>query len=341
MTEKERLLTILKKGHADRPACICPGGMMNMVTSDIMEACGIRLPDAHKDAGQMAALAKTVYETGCFENVGVPFCMTVEAEGMGAPCDLGSSTIEPRVTGYVIRSVSEYTNLTPLDLTRGRCRTVLEALSILKSTCPTLPVIGNLTGPISTASSLIEPMVFYRELRKKKEEAHAFLDFVTGELLRYGLAQIRAGADCIAISDPSGTGEILGPRYFEEFAVPCLNRLTDAFREANAGTIVHICGHMDPVYEEAAKIRSHALSFDAVVSMRQAREQLPCHVIMGNISTYSLEFSDTEKIRELTKHCLKNGVDIVAPACGLGMKTPLKNEQAILNYMKEVYHADN
>ena len=75
--------------------------------------------------------------------------------------------------------------------------------------------------------------------------------------------------------------------------------------------------------------------------MRQAREQLPCHVIMGNISTYSLEFSDTEKIRELTKHCLKNGVDIVAPACGLGMKTPLKNEQAILNYMKEVYHADN
>ena len=80
MTEKERLLRILEQEKTDRPACICPGGMMNMVTSALMDACGVSLPQAHCDARQMAVLAKAVYDFGCFENVGVPFCMTVEAE---------------------------------------------------------------------------------------------------------------------------------------------------------------------------------------------------------------------------------------------------------------------
>lgn len=341
MTEKERLLAILNKRNGDRPACICPGGMMNMVTAGLMEAASAWLPQAHTNARMMASLAKAAHENGCFENVGVPFCMTVEAEGMGSKTDLGDSVTEPRITEYAIRSVSEADRLRDLDLQSGRVKTVLDALAILRSECPDVPVIGNLTGPVSTATSLMEPMVFYRELRKKSREAHDFLDFVTGQLLRFGLAQIEAGADCIAISDPGGTGEILGPKYFSEFAVPCLNRLADAFRERGVGTIVHICGQMSPVYREVSGIRSDALSFDSVVSMRSAREHLPGRVLMGNVSTYALEFGDPEKIADLTKSCLENGADILAPACGLGMKTPLANEQAILSCLKEVYHGNH
>lgn len=39
-----------------------------------------------------------------------------------------------------------------------------------------------ISGPISTAAFLLEPMDFYRELRKKKEDAHAFPDFVPDQL---------------------------------------------------------------------------------------------------------------------------------------------------------------
>ncbi|MBQ8598551.1 MAG: methylcobamide--CoM methyltransferase, partial [Oscillospiraceae bacterium] len=313
MTEKERLLRILKKEESDRPACICPGGMMNMVTAELMRECAVYLPQAHTDAKSMAKLAKAVYEQGCFENVGVPFCMTVEAEAMGAPVDLGSNVIEPRVKGYVIRSVSQWEQLRPLDIHSGRVKVTLDAISLLKKSCPSAPVIGNLTGPISTAASLLEPMDFYRELRKKKEDAHAFLNFVTDQLLRFGLAQIKAGADVIAISDPSGTGEILGPKYFEEFAVGCLNRLVTAFREKGVGTIVHICGQMSSVYEQVRQINSHALSFDAIVSMKEARERLSGRVLMGNVSTYTLEFGQPDKIQALAKSCLSSGVDLLAP----------------------------
>lgn len=330
MTPKERLKMILEGQQADRPACICPGGMMNMVTSELMDRVKVYMPEAHKDARQMARLSKAVYDERCFENYGVPFCMTVEAEEMGARVDMGSDVYEPHVVEYAINSVSEYQKLRPVDVNQGRAKVVLDAIRILREETEDVPIVGNLTGPISTASSLMEPVVFYKELRKKNQEAHAYMEFITEQLIAFGRAQVEAGADLIAVSDPSGTGEILGPKYFKEFAVTYINRLLDALQEEKMGTIVHICGQMSPVYEEVNEVRSSALSFDSIVPMKEAREHLKNRVLMGNVSTYALEFGDPRKVRTLTENCVKNGSDIISPACGLGMKSPLRNVQAIL-----------
>ena len=55
-----------------------------MVTVGLQDEIEVFFPEAHYDAEKMAALAKAVYDKGFFENYGVPFCMTVEAEAMGA-----------------------------------------------------------------------------------------------------------------------------------------------------------------------------------------------------------------------------------------------------------------
>ncbi len=335
LTPKERLSRIVAGEKADRPACICPGGMMNMVTTDLMEAVRTYLPEAHTDARKMADLAKAVFEEGCFENCGVPFCMTVEAEEMGARVDLGSKIHEPHVIGYIMSTVSDYKRLKPINLHKGRVKVALEAIRILKKETTDVPIVGNLTGPISVASSLMEPVVFYKELRKKREEAHAFLSFVTDQLISFGRAQVAAGADVIAISDPSGTGEILGPKYFEEFAVTYINRLLEGLPKEKMGTIVHICGQMQPVYREVDKIRSNALSFDSIVSMKEAKKRLPGRVLMGNVSTYALEFGTPERVGILTKSCIEAGSDILSPACGLGMRSPLANVKAILAALEQ------
>lgn len=335
LTPRERLENAMNQREVDRLPCICPGGMMNMVTSQLMDEIGVYLPDAHTDARKMADLSKAVYEKGCFENYGVPFCMTVEAEEMGAEVELGSAIYEPHVSKYAINSVADYPSLTPIDVTKGRAKVVLDAIRLLKAETEGVPIIGNLTGPVSTASSVMEPVVFYKELRKKNQEAHAYMSFITEQLITFGKAQIAAGADVIAISDPSGTGEILGPKYFKEFAVTYLNRLLDGLKEVQIGTIVHICGQMSSVYEEVNEVRSNVLSFDSVVPMREAREHLKDRVLMGNVSTYTLEFGERERVKLLTRGCVANGSNIVAPACGLGMKSPLSNVQAILECLKE------
>ncbi len=335
LTPKERLKLTFEGKKTDRPPCICPGGMMNMVTADLMDQIHVYLPEAHTDARKMADLAKAVYETGCFENCGVPFCMTVEAEEMGAKVDMGSNIYEPHVIEYVIDTVSDYRKLLPVDVTRGRAKVVTDAIRILKEEINGVPIVGNLTGPVSTASSVMEPVNFYKELRKKNQEAHAYMEFVTDQLIAFGRAQIEAGADVIAISDPSGTGEILGPKYFKEFAVTYINRLLDGLQKEKLGTIVHICGQMSPVYKEINEVKSDALSFDSIVPMKEARKHLENRVLMGNVSTYALEFGDPARVKMLTRSCIKNGSDIISPACGLGMKSPIENIQAILECLNE------
>lgn len=335
MTPKERLERIIRKETVDRPACICPGGMMNMVTAELMDQVQTYLPEAHSDPRKMADLAKAVYEYGCFENAGVPFCMTVEAEAMGAPVKMGSNVVEPHISDYVMNSVCETEKLTPADLTAGRSAVTLEAIRILKQELDGVPIVGNLTGPISTATSLVEPTVFYKEMRKKNADVHAYMNLITDHLIAFGLSQIQAGADVIAISDPSGTGELLGPKYFEEFTVQYLNKLIAPLKQAGATVIVHICGQMRGVYPQTAKITSDVLSFDSMVPMSEARRELPDRTLMGNVSTYTLEFGEPDKVRTLTAKCVENGSDIISPACGLGMKSPLLNIQAMLECLKE------
>ena len=329
MNEKERLNAALHGRAVDRQPVICPGGMMNMITTDLMDACGVTWPQAHLDPQMMADLAYANFENGCFENVGVPFCMTIESEAMGAEVTMGTKVYEPHVTGYAINSVSEWRTVPEMDVNSGRAKVVLDAIRILKAKNMNVPIVGNLTGPISTASSVMEPTIFYKELRKKREEAHAYMQFVTEGIIRFAKAQVEAGADVIAISDPSGTGEILGPKLFEEYTVKYLNQIIEAVEKECMGTIVHICGQMHNVYEQANHIQSNALSFDSCVAMREAKAALKDRVLMGNVSTWALEFATEDKVKALALNCWKNGSSILSPACGLGTKSPIANIQAI------------
>jgi [methyl-Co(III) methanol-specific corrinoid protein]:coenzyme M methyltransferase len=334
-TEKERLKRAMRLETVDRPPCVCPGGMMNLVTRDIMAAAGVFTPEAHTDPALMAKLAAAANAADCFENYGLPFCMTVEVEGMGAEVNLGTVVYEPHVTGYPIETVDHWRRVKPLERD-GRVKTVIDAVEILSEKKGDIPIIGNLTGPMSVASSLVEPMVFYKELRKKQEEAHAFVDFITDQLLWFGIEQLKSGADIISISDPSGTGEILGPKYFAEYAAPALNKIISGIRDRfpDAGVIVHICGEMSGVFDELAEVSCDTVSFDALVNLKEAKEKLPGKAIMGNVSTYALEFADPEKIEDLTGFCIRQGSDIIAPACGMGNASPLANVRAILRRVK-------
>ena len=331
-TEKQRLENAFSGLKNDRPPCICPGGMMNMAVRELMEFSGAFFPDAHTDPDVMANLAKSAYDAKCFENFGVPFCMTIEAEEMGAKVDLGNMMYEPHVKEYAINSADEWEKLTDLNLDSGRCRVVLDAIKILKKDNGNVPVIGNIPGPVSVASSVIEPADCYKGFSRKNDNSHKMMLFVTNQLIKFAKAQIAAGADVITISDPSGTGEILAPRLFDEFTIQYVNLLIEELKADYPDTpvIVHICGRMHKVYGLIQKLKCDAFSFDSFVNLKDARRHLPNHVIMGNVSTYTIEYGHPDKVYDITAAAIRNGTNIVAPACGLGNGSPLGNLQAML-----------
>lgn len=339
MTERERLLRAIRGEETDRPPCICPGGMMNMIVEELTKDREITWPDAHIDSEKMAKLAKLSHDSGSFENYGVPYCMTVEAEAMGAMVNLGTYNTEPRVTEYCIAKSEDWPTLKKINLNEGRAKIVIEAIKYLSENRSSenrnsneglaeniAPIIGNLVGPISLASSLVDPMVFYKEMRKAPDSVHEILEYVTNESIKFGIAQLRAGADVITIADPSGTGEILGARQFKLFALPYLNKIAKALNsERPNSVIVHICGRLKSVYEPLNDLECDVLSFDAITSVNQVKEFVNNKVIMGNVSTYTLEYGTKEQVENIARKCVNQGVNILSPACGLGMGTSLEN----------------
>jgi len=335
LTPKERLYKALRRQEVDRTPCICPGGMMNMIVEDIMDKSGCKWPESHSDSVLMAELSAGMYKFGGFENYGVPFCMTVEAEAMGAPVNMGSKINEPRIAEYPINSVTEWRSLKNIEL-GGRVNVVLKAIKLLKEKNDGVPIVGNLTGPISLASSLVEPTTFYKEIIKKREPSHQFMEYVTENLIAFGKAQIEAGADVIAISDPSATGEILGPKLFNEYGVRYINKIAKELRPlCKTGLIIHICGRLKSIYNELNELESDAISFDSITSVKEVVGTVHNKSIMGNVSTLALEENTSEQIEETSRFCIKSGVNILSPACGIGPRTPLINIQAMVKACKE------
>lgn len=336
ISPKERLIRVLHNEEVDRPPVVCPGGMMNAAVVDVMNKTGHTLPKAHHDAILMSELSSDIHQYKGFENFGIPFCMTVEAEVLGSEINFGTLSCEPKIQKELFASSSEveYKDIGTM-LKSGRVETIVQAGYRLSKEFPDVPVIGNLTGPISTAASIVDPMLFLKELRKDRENAHRVIDYVTDFLIEYAKLMLDNGATVISVGDPTATGEILGPKMFEEYAVRYLNKLVDGIHSLKAPVIVHICGNMNMVKHMIPQIRSDAISTDALVNLKLLKEEFPFLTTMGNLSTFLLEFGTPDKVASQTERLIQDEIDIISPACGLSTFSSLENIRALTDTVKE------
>lgn len=333
----ERIQRVLKGEPVDRAPVICPGGMMNSAIVDVMNNHGHILPEGHSNKEIMAALAQDVQQDTGFENFGIPFCMTVEAEALGSEIDFGTLQCEPKIAKEIFPSVTQVEYKAREAVVKSqRAGTIFEAISKVAKANPDVPVIGSITGPLSTAASVVDPMRFLKELRKAREDSHRFVDYVTDQLIDYAGYMADNGASVISIADPTATGEILGPKMFGDYAVPYLNKLTDAVQALGIPVIVHICGRMQAVTGHIAQLHANAISVDALVSLKKLKAEYPHITTMGNLSTYLLEFGEAAGVQKATEQLLKDKINILAPACGLSTSTPLKNIQSFTGTAKEL-----
>ena len=115
-----------------------------------------------------------------------------------------------------------------------------------------------------------------------------------------------------------------------------INQLLDGLADLHVETIVHICGHMKNVYKEVNEVHSNALSFDSAVPMMDARKNLADRVLMGNVSTYTLEFgSDRTQLARLAGELYENVARILCHRrVDSGMRSPL---QAIYRHCFQVW----
>jgi MtaA/CmuA family methyltransferase len=329
LNEKKRLLKVLAGEAVDRSPVICPGGMMSACVSEILQDL---VGNHNLNSDAMVLAAKRIYDYAGFENFGVPFAMIAEAEPLGIKIDNGNKTIEERVIEYNNSAIEEIMTKYPIgSKSEGRMGIVVEAVKKLKN--DEVPVIGNITGHISTATSVVDPLIVFKMLIKEPDRINTFLRYINDFLIQYAVELIHAGADVITISDPSATGEILGGRNFEKFAVPFYKQIIKVITSYDIPVIVHICGNANTIINGLNNIGANALSFDSIVNMRSAKARLKTN-LMGNVSTQLLHTGDRDKIISITRNCMDSGVNIVSPACGLSMATPVNNMKTMTDYVK-------
>ena len=326
-TARSRFRDALLGRPVERPAIICPGGMMSMAVRDVMIAAGETWPEAHLDSRSMAALALAMHDQTRFDNIAVPFCMTVEASLWGAEVEEGSLLVQPRVRRPILPPDGQADLPTP-DLANKRVTTVLESISALRQMRPETPIIGNTAGPFSVLAELVEAMMLLRWTRRNVALAQRHMERVTDGLVEYARLQIAAGADVLCISEPTATGDIIGGQGFTEIVLPHLGRLCRAAQGLGVPVIVHICGDVTRILVQLRDLPAEVLSVDNPVDIiGLCREDNPWQV-MGNLSPLLLENGSPERVAAAVRRLVDGGVRLVAPACGIVPTTPLANLQA-------------
>jgi [methyl-Co(III) methanol-specific corrinoid protein]:coenzyme M methyltransferase len=334
-TLKTRLLAALEGKPVDKvPVCsVTQTGIV-----ELMDEVGAPWPEAHTDPELLAKLAIANYELSGLEAVRVPYCLTVLVEAMGCEINMGTKNRQPSVIGHPYPKSLEGAAIPEDLLQRGRIPAVLEAIKIIREKVgPDVPIIGGMEGPITVASDLVSVKSFMKWSIKKTDLFEQSLDIATEAAIMYANAMVEAGADVISVADPVASPDLMSPASFKQFLQARLQKFSSS---VDSVTVLHICGNVNPILNDMADCGFEGLSVEEKVgSPKKAKEVIGDRArFVGNISSpFTLLPGPVDKIKAEAKQALEEGVDVLAPGCGIAPMTPLENIKAMVAARDEYY----
>ncbi len=338
LTSYDRVMAVLngKKSSVDRLPCI---NSVSVSTIDFMKSYDAYWPAAHKDPVKMAKLGSAAHRLCGLDNVTVPFCMTVEAEALGAVINFHEDTIKwPSIKEFHVNEPSDLKF--PNDVsTAGRVPVVIEAIKILKKEFEgKVPVNAYITPPFTSISSyLVDSVTFLKWLRVSPEKVHQFVKSANDFYAKIAKLYEEAGADIITLHEMGASTDNISPRHFDQFVKPYI---VDLIKPLKAKTILNICGDANMIVDKMVGTGASAISVDErtkISGVRNAVDKIkPGYPVAGNCPSYTvIHLGTVEKIRDYVKQNIQDGVDIVAPGCDFWLETSVDHVKAFIDAAKE------
>lgn len=334
-TLKTRLFAALEGKPVDKvPVCsVTQTGIV-----ELMDIVSAPWPEAHTNPELMAKLAIANHELSGLEAVRVPYCLTVLVEALGCEINMGTKNRQPSVTAHPYPKDLEGAAIPADLLQRGRIPAVLEAIKIIREKVgPDVPIIGGMEGPITVASDLVSVKSFMKWSLKKTDLFEQALDLATEAAIVYANALVEAGADVISVADPVASPDLMSPDSFKKFLKARLQKFSSS---VNSVTVLHICGNVNPILSDMADCGFEGLSVEEKIgSPKKAKEVIGDRArFVGNISSpFTLLPGPIDKIKAEARQALADGVDVLAPGCGIAPMTPLENIKAMVAARDEYY----
>jgi uroporphyrinogen-III decarboxylase len=150
--------------------------------------------------------------------------------------------------GHVWTEPSMLNNLPMLDKTPS-IQSILQAMEKFP---PDKTVLLKVNCPYSILASLVEPSLFYRWLRKNKNQLHTALAAITSGLAAYILKALKKGIKLLSFADPYANMRTLGRGHYNEFAAHYLVSLLNMMLHNNENTsgLIHVCPYNSIALEE-------------------------------------------------------------------------------------------
>lgn len=319
------------------PVCSSP---LCTVTRDQMKASGFNYQAAHTDPMAMVMLASTAYTSIGFQGIRIPFDLCVEAEACGCKLRYGDSESPPSIVGKAFEKTEDL--LVPDDIfQKGRFRIIFEAARVLNDKFgKDVTLYTGITGPLTLLGHLFDADMVMRWFIKDPQRVNYNLKRAADFLAAYADRLFEAGGHVLFISDPTASGELLSRKYFQRHLIPIYQRMREKIQMP---IILHICGNTVGFLDLLPKTGFEGFSFEGPsVPVQEARKHLGDKMLLvGNIPTYDvLLFGTPDEVYETSLLALQDGVDVLAPACGIPIQTPIQNLKAMVRAV-EAFRENN
>lgn len=232
------------------------------------------------------------------------------ADALGADVVYPSEQL-PYIRRPVLDTLEKVRALEPVDLKmHPRIQMFFQAAEILeKEALPVVPVVASAGGPLTIASYLRGVENLLRDCYKAPAEVHHLLRVVTETekssirvMAEYGLGT--------AFADPVANPELLGPKYYREFAFPYMKELTDyAYEVSGRKATLHMCGKTYRIWEYFRQFQIDSISLDNLIQLSRARDELSDVLrIAGNVPPVDAIMRGTkEDIFDSVRQCCAIG----------------------------------
>jgi len=228
--------------------------------------------------------------------------VTILAEAFGCPVEVPNNG-DPWVKSHIIKNYNDVYNIKKPAKDNEVYKRILNTLSFFeKETGFQIPVgATDPQGPLDVASLIWNNNDFLIACITNKKEVHYLLNIITEAFIEFYTLQYETlkntafpvhsfplinSNDGISISDDEAI--LLSPDLFEEFGLPYLNRISDAF----GGLYYHCCGDFGHILDKILKIKG-LRAINAHLSPKEFKPEYISRVLSKGVGLF-LGISDRE-----------------------------------------------
>jgi uroporphyrinogen decarboxylase len=267
---------------------------------------GVALEDYVRDGETLARCQLNALERYGYDAVFSVMDVNVETEAVGSVLRYRNNQY-PVIERYALSWKGDWNLSLPDPQRAGRMPEMLKALRILRQKLGNdVLIAGCVLGPFTLATQLLGIETALYTAVDEPSRLEDGMDLAADVIIRFGLAQLQAGAHLPLVFNPSASPAVIPPKFFREFELPRLKKVFRAF--AGAGAVanwLHIAGPIKPIMSCYPKASVNMANFDHCVSAEDAGNELPDTCLTGNLRPLAFtkarpEDIETEALNLLT-----------------------------------------